>query len=97
MLVAPNLPVMLKAVSYLAFFLNRISFLSDCPHHKGVCYAASKLTLSSSLQLSLTLALLAIGIWFLFDRTLHGFIISFTGATIGTIVVLILVRHGVYR
>ncbi|KAJ3412349.1 D-tyrosyl-tRNA(Tyr) deacylase [Chytridiales sp. JEL 0842] len=49
------------------------------------------------MQVSLTLALLAVGLWFLFDRTWHGFIISAICAAIGTWVVFLLVANGAYN
>ncbi|KAI8917414.1 insulin-induced protein-domain-containing protein [Entophlyctis helioformis] len=72
------------------------STLRCCGGFIGVSYAASKLSLSNSLQMSLTLALLAVGLWFVFDRTVHGFMVSFAGASVGTFVVLLLVDQGVY-
>ncbi|ORZ07226.1 insulin-induced protein-domain-containing protein [Lobosporangium transversale] len=62
----------------------------------GVNYAASKLPWTSSLQVSCTLALISAGLWFLFDRTFHGFVISLTVATMGTIVAYFLVLNGWY-
>eukprot|EP00842_Homolaphlyctis_polyrhiza_P003556 jgi/Hompol1/4200/HPOL_006987-RA len=62
----------------------------------GVCYATSKLSLSSQLHMSITLAHLAVGMWYLFDTTIHGFLISLCGAVVGTAVVIALVNHGVY-
>ena len=63
----------------------------------GVNYAASKLPWTSSLQVSCTLALISAGLWFLFDRTFHGFLISFTVASMGTVVAYFLVLNGWYR
>lgn len=63
----------------------------------GVNYAASKLPWTSSLQVSCTLALISVGLWFWFDRTFHGFMISFTVASFGTMVAYMLVLHGWYR
>ncbi|KAK3814361.1 MAG: insulin-induced protein family, partial [Benniella sp.] len=62
----------------------------------GVNYAASKLPWTSSLQVSCTLALISVGLWFWFDRTFHGFVISLTVASMGTIVAYMLVLHGWY-
>ncbi|KFH71761.1 hypothetical protein MVEG_02056 [Podila verticillata NRRL 6337] len=62
----------------------------------GVNYAASKLPWTSSMQVSCTLALISVGLWFLFDRTLHGFMISLTVASFGTTVAYFLVLHGWY-
>ncbi|KAG0054555.1 Insulin-induced protein 1 protein [Gryganskiella cystojenkinii] len=63
----------------------------------GVNYAASKLPWTSSLQVSCTLALISVGLWFLFDRTFHGFMISSTVASFGTAVAYFLVLNGWYR
>ncbi|KAF9930288.1 Insulin-induced protein 2 protein [Mortierella alpina] len=62
----------------------------------GVNYAASKLPWTSSLQVSCTLALISAGLWFLFDRTLHGFVISLIVASMGTAVAYFLVLNGWY-
>ncbi|KAF9576747.1 Insulin-induced protein 2 protein [Mortierella alpina] len=62
----------------------------------GVNYAASKLPWTSSLQVSCTLALISAGLWFLFDRTIHGFVISLMVASMGTAVAYFLVLNGWY-
>ncbi|KAI1317095.1 Insulin-induced protein 2 protein [Mortierella claussenii] len=62
----------------------------------GVNYAASKLPWTSSIQVSCTLALISAALWFLFDRTLHGFVISLTVASMGTTVAYFLVLNGWY-
>ncbi|KAF9277458.1 Insulin-induced protein 2 protein [Mortierella alpina] len=62
----------------------------------GVNYAASKLPWTSSLQVSCTLALISAGLWFLFDRTIHGFVISLIVASMGTAVAYFLVLNGWY-
>ncbi|KAJ3095819.1 Insulin-induced protein 2 protein [Phlyctochytrium planicorne] len=72
------------------------SVIRCCGGFIGVNYAASKLPWTSSVQVSITLALLAVGLWFLFDRTWHGFIISAVFAIVGTWVVYMLVKHGAY-
>lgn len=63
----------------------------------GVNYAASKLPWTSSMQVSCTLALISAALWFLFDRTFHGFMISLTVASMGTTVAYFLVLNGWYR
>ncbi|GJJ76975.1 hypothetical protein EMPS_09334 [Entomortierella parvispora] len=62
----------------------------------GVNYAASKLPWTSSLQVSCTLALISVGLWFWFDRTVHGFVISLLVASMGTLVAYFLVLNGWY-
>ncbi|KAG0322005.1 Insulin-induced protein 1 protein [Linnemannia gamsii] len=62
----------------------------------GVNYAASKLPWTSSIQVSCTLALISAALWFLFDRTFHGFMISLTVASMGTTVAYFLVLNGWY-
>ncbi|KXS20067.1 hypothetical protein M427DRAFT_401290 [Gonapodya prolifera JEL478] len=60
----------------------------------GLNYAASKLPWTSPTQLSLLLALLAVAIWFLFDRTIQGFALSASMSTLGTIVAFGLASQG---
>ncbi|TPX32422.1 hypothetical protein SmJEL517_g04463 [Synchytrium microbalum] len=72
------------------------SVLRCCGGFIGVNYAASKLPWTSSAQVSITLALLALGLWFIFDRTLHGFFFSLVISVVGTIIVQLFVAHGVY-
>ncbi|KAJ3227425.1 Insulin-induced protein 1 protein [Clydaea vesicula] len=67
-----------------------------CGGFFGVNYAASKLPWTSSVQVSITLALLGIGLWFLFDRTIHGFILSLVFSTVGTWVGFFLAYNGTY-
>ncbi|CAG8554893.1 1467_t:CDS:2 [Funneliformis caledonium] len=62
----------------------------------GVAYAATKLPWSSNYQVSCTLALISIVLWFLFDRTLHGFMMSALFSSIGTGVMYMLVSNGIY-
>ncbi|KAF9351564.1 Insulin-induced protein 1 protein [Mortierella sp. AD094] len=62
----------------------------------GVNYAASKLPWTSGMQTTFTLALISIGLWFWFDRTFHGFLISLTVALVGTMVAYVLVLNGWY-
>ena len=87
------------AASVICLFKIRIlSFGFLIRHIKQTFFPPpQKLPWTSSIQVSLTLALLALGLWFLFDRTLHGFIISAVFASVGTWVVFILVSNGVYR
>jgi hypothetical protein len=72
------------------------SVIRCCGGFIGVNYAASKLPWTSSIQVSITLALLAMGLWYLFDRTLHGFLLSTLFATVGTWVGFVLVANGAY-
>ncbi|GBB95216.1 hypothetical protein RclHR1_00250014 [Rhizophagus clarus] len=62
----------------------------------GVAYAATKLSWSSNYQVSCTLALISIVLWFLFDRTSHGFMMSTLFSSIGTGVMYMLVSNGIY-
>ncbi|CAG8457665.1 12334_t:CDS:2 [Rhizophagus irregularis] len=63
----------------------------------GVAYAATKLSWNSNYQVSCTLALISIVLWFLFDRTSHGFMMSTLFSSIGTGVMYMLVSNGIYR
>ncbi|KAI8804180.1 insulin-induced protein-domain-containing protein [Cladochytrium replicatum] len=72
------------------------SVIRCCAGVVGINYAASKFPWSSHIQVSVTLAILALALWFIFDRTTHGFILSFVVAILGTGVVYYLVHHGFY-
>ncbi|CAG8650544.1 10907_t:CDS:2, partial [Ambispora gerdemannii] len=62
----------------------------------GVAYAATKLPWNSNSQVSLTLALISVVLWFLFDRTFHGFVMSVLFSSIGTVFMYVFVSYGVY-
>ena len=49
------------------------------------------------MQLSLTLAAMSIGLWWLFDRSRSGFGLGIGIAVLATFVTQLLVYHGVYR
>ncbi|KAJ3072983.1 Insulin-induced protein 2 protein [Podochytrium sp. JEL0797] len=49
----------------------------------GVNYAASKLDFASALQENGAVCLLSLGLWFLFDSTRHGFLVSSLVAGVG--------------
>ena len=63
----------------------------------GVNYAVCSFHGVQDAQLAVTLGILGIGLWFLFDRTLHGFLVGFVVAAVGTCFVSFLVRMDVYR
>ena len=54
------------------------------------------MTMHDHVQLSLVLAVFAVGMWYLFDRTLHGFVISAVVAVAGSVAVQLLVSAGAY-
>jgi hypothetical protein len=56
-----------------------------------------KLPWSSNYQTSATLAVISVVLWFLFDGTWHGFVMSLLFSSIGTAVMHWMVSHGVYR
>jgi len=56
----------------------------------GIAFAIRKLPWTSTLQVSLTLALVNPVLWYLVDRSRPGFLLSITVAFIGTIVALVL-------
>ncbi|KAK9759378.1 hypothetical protein K7432_017736 [Basidiobolus ranarum] len=63
----------------------------------GVNLAASKLSLSNTMELAGILALIAVGLWFFFDRTVHGFGIAFLSTVVGTLFIYAQVHYGVYH
>ncbi|CAG8656759.1 244_t:CDS:2, partial [Paraglomus occultum] len=62
----------------------------------GVVYAATKLPWNGNYHVSLTLALMSVVLWFLFDRTWHGLFMSVLFSSIGTVVMYLMVLNGVY-
>ncbi|KAI8622270.1 insulin-induced protein-domain-containing protein [Chytriomyces sp. MP71] len=62
----------------------------------GVNYATSKLAWVNGLQASLAVFVLSLGLWFMFDRTRHGFAASCAFAAVGTAVGCGLVSCGLY-
>eukprot|EP00128_Syssomonas_multiformis_P008756 Colp12_sorted_trinity150504_noHs@3388 len=65
--------------------------------YMGINYASAKLPFVTNIQLSLTLAIMSIGLWWLFDRTARGFIIGMVVAMLGTGVVQLMVYYGVFK
>ncbi|TPX56888.1 hypothetical protein PhCBS80983_g04217 [Powellomyces hirtus] len=70
--------------------------LRCCGGFIGVNYAAAKLPWTSSMQVSLVLSLSAVWLWLMFDRTLHGFLLSSTVAIVGTWIAQMFVHSGMY-
>jgi len=62
----------------------------------GINYASAKIEYSNNLQLSLTLAAMSIGLWWLFDRSRSGFGLGVGIAVLATLVTQLLVYYGVY-
>ncbi|KAI8823568.1 insulin-induced protein-domain-containing protein [Fimicolochytrium jonesii] len=72
------------------------SVMRCCGGFIGVNYAATKLPWTSSIQVSMVLALSAIWLWLMFDRSPHGFFLSSTVAILGTWFAQFLVSNGMY-
>lgn len=62
----------------------------------GVSYGASKLSYAFSVQLAFATAVVAVGLWYFFDKTSHGFLLSFIVAVAGTVCVRLFVSSGSY-
>jgi len=63
----------------------------------GINHASAKIDFDNTMQLSLTLAAMSIGLWWLFDRSRSGFGLGIGIAVLATFVTQLLVYHGVYR
>ena len=50
-----------------------------------------------NVQLSLALAIMAVALWYLFDRTAHGFSLSVVIGVAGTVAIRLLVSAGAYH
>lgn len=62
----------------------------------GIAYASAKFPFENNAEMSCSLAVMAIFLWWLSDRTYIGFALSVTVALVGTAVVQVLVYAGVY-
>ncbi|KAK6166944.1 hypothetical protein SNE40_023539 [Patella caerulea] len=63
----------------------------------GINHASAKIDFANNMQLSVTLAAMSIGLWWLFDRSRSGFGLGVGIAVLATFVTQLLVYHGVYR
>ncbi|KAM9775534.1 insulin-induced gene 1 protein [Syngnathus typhle] len=63
----------------------------------GINHASVKLDIDNSVQLSLTLAALSLGLWWTFDRSRSGFGLGVTTAFLATVFTQLLVYNGVYQ
>ncbi|KAF6018846.1 INSIG2 [Bugula neritina] len=62
----------------------------------GINHASAKINFDNNIQLSLTLAALSIGLWWLFDRSSVGLLLGVIIAALATFVTQILVSQGVF-
>ncbi|KAI8515928.1 PREDICTED: insulin-induced gene 2 protein-like [Branchiostoma belcheri] len=63
----------------------------------GINHASAKINFDNNMQLSLTLAAMSIGMWWLFDRSRSGFGLGVLIAVLATFVTQLLVYNDVYR
>lgn len=63
----------------------------------GINHASAKIDFANNMQLSLTLAAMSIGLWWLFDRSRSGFGLGVGIAVLATFVTQLLVYNGVYK
>lgn len=63
----------------------------------GINHASAKLDFANNMQLSLTLAAMSIGLWWLFDRSGSGFGLGVGIAVLATIITQLVVYCGIYR
>ncbi|CAD5125048.1 DgyrCDS13292 [Dimorphilus gyrociliatus] len=61
----------------------------------GINHASAKLEFHNNIQLSLTLAAMSIGLWWLFDRSRSGFVLALLIAIVATVMALVLVYSGI--
>ncbi|XP_067119666.1 insulin-induced gene 2 protein-like [Centruroides vittatus] len=59
----------------------------------GINHATTKINFSSNLELSISLAVLSIGLWWVFDRTRSGFGMGIGIAILATLMIQMLVQH----
>ncbi|KAE8279805.1 Insulin-induced gene 1 protein [Larimichthys crocea] len=63
----------------------------------GINHASVKLNIDNTVQLSLTLAALSLGLWWTFDRSRSGLGLGITTAFLATVFTQLLVYNGVYQ
>lgn len=63
----------------------------------GINHASAKLEFSNNLHMSLTLAAMCIGLWWLFDRSKSGFVLGVCTAVLATVLTQFLVYQGIYK
>ncbi|XP_014666340.1 PREDICTED: insulin-induced gene 2 protein-like [Priapulus caudatus] len=63
----------------------------------GINHASAKIDFANNVQLSLTLAALSLGLWWVFDRSRSGFGLGLGIAVLATFVIQVLVYNGVYK
>ncbi|OWF45387.1 insulin-induced gene 2 protein-like [Mizuhopecten yessoensis] len=63
----------------------------------GINHASAKIDFANNMQLSVSLAAMSIGLWWLFDRSKSGFGLGVGIAVLATLITQLLVYHGVYR
>ncbi|GAB1608750.1 insulin-induced gene 2 protein isoform X1, partial [Argonauta hians] len=63
----------------------------------GINHASAKIDFANNMQLSMTLAAMSIGLWWLFDRSRSGFGLGVGIAVLATFIAQLLVYNGVYR
>ncbi|XP_077159488.1 insulin-induced gene 1 protein [Paroedura picta] len=63
----------------------------------GINHASAKLDFANNIQLSLTLAVLSLGLWWTFDRSRSGLGLGITIAFLATLITQFLVYNGVYQ
>uniref|UniRef100_A0A8C8JQW0 Insulin-induced gene protein n=1 Tax=Oncorhynchus tshawytscha TaxID=74940 RepID=A0A8C8JQW0_ONCTS len=63
----------------------------------GINHASAKLHFANNAQLSLTLAALSLGLWWMFDRSRSGFGLGIGTAFLATVITQLLVYNGVYQ
>ena len=61
------------------------------------CSVSQKLHFANNAQLSLTLAALSLGLWWMFDRSRSGFGLGIGTAFLATVITQLLVYNGVYQ
>ncbi|VDI76879.1 Hypothetical predicted protein [Mytilus galloprovincialis] len=63
----------------------------------GINHASARLDFADNFQLSLTLAAMSIGLWWLFDRSGSGFSLGVGIAVLATFMTQLVVYSGIYR
>lgn len=63
----------------------------------GINHASAKIDFANNMQLSMSLAAMSIGLWWLFDRSPSGFGLGVGIAVLATLISQLLIYNGIYR
>lgn len=89
--------VVISSLAISVSFKALVALVSVCIQISLNFLPLQKLDFANNVQLSLTLAALSLGLWWMFDRSRSGFGLGITTALLATLITQLLVYNGVYQ